>query len=90
MIDNRDMVQEISALLGQMSRALGRSPEEVATLLEGGALDIRLGRDETGHRFVHVAHGEGESRREARVYRDGILHLGDGPAPTSPEGGTPE
>lgn len=86
MSDPREMVHEISTLLGTLSQALGRPSEEVARLIEQGAVDLSLETDDSGQPFVFVAHGEAPDRVVARVYRDRILHLG-----RTPEGsaGTP-
>jgi len=73
------MHEEISTLLGHLSKALEMEPEAVAGLLEQGALNLTMGTDEAGRNFVAVSYGDGADQRQARVYRDSIQHLGSAP-----------
>jgi hypothetical protein len=78
------MYEEISTLLGNLAKALDMEPEAVATLLEQGAIQLRMEVDEDGNACVGVTYGEGDDRRVARVYRDRIRHLTAGP-PGAPD-----
>ncbi|KAA5604694.1 hypothetical protein F1188_14880 [Roseospira marina] len=82
--DTREMYAEISTLLGHLGTALEMEPDAVAALLEQGALDLRMETDEAGCPCVAVTHGTGADRREARIYKDTILHRGTPPGDAGP------
>jgi len=66
-------------MFGSLAQALSVPEEDLADLLERGVVSLEMGRDEQGHPFVLATHGEGATRRVARIYKDGILHLGARP-----------
>ncbi|MBB4267647.1 hypothetical protein GGD89_003294 [Roseospira visakhapatnamensis] len=78
------MYNEINVLFGTLAKALDVPEDTLARLLEDGAITLETGRDDRGAPFVLAAHGTGEARRAARVYKDRILHLGE-----PPEGSVP-
>lgn len=89
MSESRPFEQEITTLVGHIATALDLPPETVIGLLEAGDLNLSMGSDDNGNRYVAVAHGVGSTRREARIYKDAIHHRGAPPeataAPGSPE-----
>gem|GEM_PF-2349825 len=93
MSETPELYNEINVLFGSLAKALDVPEETLAGLLEAGALTLEMGQDDAGAPFVLAAHGTGETRRVARVYKDRILHLGtvpgDGPAMTAPPPGEP-
>jgi frataxin-like iron-binding protein CyaY len=72
-LDNRELYDEINALVGAIAKALDREPEAVAKDLESGAVVLSLETDDNGNRFVAARQGE----RLARVYQGAIRHADD-------------
>jgi hypothetical protein len=66
--DNREMYNEIAALVASIGKAFGRPESEVISALEKNAIALEFGRDENGNRFV-LATFEG---RTARLYQGAI------------------
>jgi len=79
------MYNEINVLFGSLAKALDVPEDTLATLLESGAVTLDMDRDEHGLPFVRAAHGEGDARRIAHVYKDRVLHLGRPPAGSVPD-----
>jgi ribosomal protein L9 len=68
--DNREMYNEINALVGSIAKALEMEDKLVAQELESGAIVIAMDEDENGHRFLAVTRGD----RTARVYQGAIQY----------------
>lgn len=68
--DNREMYDEINALVASIAKALEMEGKDVATELESGAIQIKMDTDENGHRFIAVERGG----RMARVYQGAIQY----------------
>lgn len=79
MSETPELFNEMNVLFGNLAKALDVPEDTLAGLLEDGAVTLEMGRDDRGAPFVLAAHGVGETRRVARVYKDRILHLGSVP-----------
>jgi len=66
--ENREMYNEIAALVASIGKAFGRPESEVIAALEKNAIAVDFGRDENGNRFV-LATFEGKT---ARLYQGAI------------------
>ncbi len=66
--DNREMYNEIAALVASLGKAFGRPENEVVAALEKNAITLDFGRDANGNRFV-LATFEGKT---ARLYQGAI------------------
>ncbi len=74
-----ELYNEVNVLFGSLAKALDVPEDTLAGLLEAGTVTLEMARDDQGAPFVLAAHGAGETRRVARVYKDRILHLGTMP-----------
>lgn len=70
MTDDREMYNEISALVGSIGKALELDDKTVAQDLESGRIQLDMAEDENGNRYLAVMRDD----RSARVYKDAILH----------------
>lgn len=68
--DNREMYNEINALVGSIAKALEMEDKDVAKELESGAIRIDMAKDENGNNYLNVSRGD----RMARVYRGAIQY----------------
>ncbi len=82
-MENREMFDELNALVGAMAKALEISEEEVVKAVEANQVTITLGEDEEGRRFINVAH-EG---RNAQIYPGAIKHTPEGAEEQEPAQG---
>ncbi len=73
MADEREMYDEINALIGSVAKALDFSEIEVVTAIEQGRLAMELLSDERGENYVQVTCDE----RSARVYPGAIFREHD-------------
>ncbi|MDA8232697.1 MAG: hypothetical protein M0006_15300 [Magnetospirillum sp.] len=71
----REMFQEINALIGAVAKALGVSEIEVVTAIEQGRLSMELLTDAEGRHYIQTS-CEGKS---ARIYDGAIFRPGDTP-----------
>lgn len=69
MDQNREMYEEINALVAAIAKGLELSEEETVRALEGGKIAVATGGDENG-RFVTASYGE----KKLRVYQGAIRH----------------
>ncbi|MGE5475870.1 MAG: hypothetical protein ACM3Q1_04390 [Bacteroidales bacterium] len=74
-MENREMYDEINALIGAVAKALDTSEMEVITAIEQGRLGMEMRSDEEGRNFVQVAF----DGRNVRVYQGAIFREGDSP-----------
>jgi hypothetical protein len=91
-MENREMFNEINALVGAVGKALDISEIEVITAIEQGRLCMEMAVDDVGRNFVEVTLDE----RKARVYQGAIFRPDDSapaeaapaPAPESDDDGS--
>jgi len=69
--ENREMYQEIAALVGAIAKALEVTDDEAANGLEDGSIKLGFAEDEQG-RFLLMEH----NGRQARLYQGAIKHGG--------------
>ncbi|MGE5545710.1 MAG: hypothetical protein ACM33T_02340 [Solirubrobacterales bacterium] len=74
-MENREMYDEINALVGAVAKALDVSETEVITAIEQGRLGMELQTDEDGRNFVAIE-CDGKS---ARIYQGAIYRPDDQP-----------
>lgn len=74
-MENREMYDEINALVGAVSKALEVSEIEVITAIEQGRLAMEMLTDERGENYVAVT-CDGKS---VRIYQGAIFRQGDQP-----------
>ncbi|CUW41727.1 conserved protein of unknown function [Magnetospirillum sp. XM-1] len=73
MEDNREMFEEIAALIGSIAKAFDLSDTDVVAAIEQGGLGMGMIVDDEGRNCVEVTH-EG---RTARIYPGAIFRVGD-------------
>lgn len=78
MSDNREMYNEINALIGSLAKAFEIEDKQVVEDLEAGRISLDMTEDENGNRYIAATRGE----RTAKLYQGAIQY--DRP----PEGGT--
>lgn len=74
-MEQREMYDEINALVGAVAKALDTSEMEVITAIEQGRLSMEMLTDARGQNYVAVT-CDGKS---ARVYQGAIFRAGDHP-----------
>lgn len=72
-MDDREMYDEISALVGAVGKALDISDIDAITAIEQGRLTMEMLTDDDGQNYVQVAC----DGRTARVYPGAIFREGD-------------
>ncbi|CAA7612346.1 conserved hypothetical protein [Candidatus Terasakiella magnetica] len=72
-MDDREMFNEINALIGSVAKALDIGEGEVIAAIEQGDLGMELIADDEGRKCVEVTHGG----RTVRVYQGAIFRVGD-------------
>lgn len=72
-MENREMFDEINALVGSVAKALEVSEMEVVTAIEQGRLAMELTTDEAGQNYLAVS-CDGKA---ARVYAGAIFRPGE-------------
>jgi hypothetical protein len=82
-MDEREMYDEINALIGAVAKALDISEIEVVTAIEQGRLAMELKTDDKGLNFVDVAC----DGRSAQIYHGAIFRQGDTPDDGAPDDG---
>jgi hypothetical protein len=80
-MENREMFEEINALVGTVAKAFDVSEVEVITAIEQGRLGMEMLTDEDGRNYIQASLDE----REVRIYQGAIFRTGD--AAPEPEGG---
>ncbi len=66
----KEMYDEIAQLLGGIAKALDMPDDQVAKAIEDGAIQLEMGADERGERYIRVS----RDGRAARLYAGAILH----------------
>ncbi|HLO77318.1 MAG TPA: hypothetical protein VK196_12760 [Magnetospirillum sp.] len=74
-MENREMYDEINALVGAVAKALDTSEMEVITAIEQGRLGMEMRSDDDGRNYVFVQFDE----RQVRIYQGAIFRQGDKP-----------
>lgn len=70
MDDNREMFEEVNALVGAIAKAFSLSDEDTVKAIEAGSVSIVMAEDEQGQRFLNVTH----AGRSAQIYPGAIHH----------------
>lgn len=86
-MDNREMYNEINALVGAVAKAFDTSETEVITAIEQGRLGMEMHVDEDGRNFIEASFDE----RSVRIYQGAIFRQDDngddlGAAPEAEDG----
>ncbi|RAU23955.1 hypothetical protein CU669_02470 [Paramagnetospirillum kuznetsovii] len=74
-MENREMFDEINALIGSVAKALELSEMDVIGAIEQGDLGMSMITDEQGRNCVEVSH----DGRTARIYQGAIFRPDDAP-----------
>jgi hypothetical protein len=74
-MENREMYDEINALIGAVAKAFDTSEAEVVTAIEQGRLGMEMLADEDGRNYIAATLDE----RSARIYQGAIFRQGDQP-----------
>ncbi len=82
-MDEREMYDEITALLGSVAKALDVSEMEVVTAIEQGRLALEMKTDDDGRNYLEAA-CDGKA---AHIYPGAIFRPGDHPDADGDEGG---
>jgi len=80
-MENREMFDEINALVGAVAKAFDISEVEVVTAIEQGRLGMEMTKDDQGRNCIEASLDE----RSARIYQGAIFRPGDQP-PAEAEG----
>lgn len=72
-MENREMFDEINALVGAVATALDVSEIEVVTAIEQGRLGMELQSDDEGQNYVAVTCDD----KSVRIYQGAIFREGD-------------
>ena len=90
MSDQREMYEEINALLGALAKALDIPAEDVARGLEEGSIRLSMGIDERGEKFITALH----NGAQVNLYNGAIQYAPEeaetpapAPAPVASGGG---
>ncbi len=67
---NREMYDEIAALVGALAKTFALKESEAAAALESGNMKLDFAADANGNRFVAATF----SGKTARIYKDAIKH----------------
>ncbi len=79
-MENREMFDEINALIGSVAKAMEMGEGEVISAIEQGDLGMAMITDEQGRNCIEVTH----DGRTARIYQGAIFRPGDQPE-TAPD-----
>jgi hypothetical protein len=80
-MENREMFEEINALIGSIAKAFDMADLDVVAAIEQGSLGMAMIADDEGRNCVEVSH----DGRVARIYPGAIFRVGDA-APEKEEG----
>ncbi|MBR9972879.1 hypothetical protein [Magnetospirillum sulfuroxidans] len=81
-MENREMFDEINALVGAVAKAFDTSETEVITAIEQGRLGMEMRVDEDGRNFIDASLDE----RSVRIYQGAIFREDDSGPETSGDG----
>lgn len=82
-MENREMYDEINALVGAVAKAFGTSETDVITAIEQGRLGMEMLVDEDGRNYIQANLDD----RSARIYQGAIFRQDDDGADLSAEPG---
>ncbi|OAN47997.1 hypothetical protein A6A04_04360 [Paramagnetospirillum marisnigri] len=82
-MENREMFEEINALIGAVAKAFDLAEMEVVKAIEAGELGMSMVTDDQGRNCVEV----GFDGRTARIYQGAIFRPDDTPEPEDDECG---
>ena len=74
-MENREMFEEIAALIGSIAKAFDLSDTDVVAAIEKGGLAMEMITDGEGRNCVEVSH----DGRTALIYPGAIFRVGDQP-----------
>ena len=74
-MENREMFDEINALIGSVAKAMEMGEGEVIAAIEQGDLGMAMITDDQGRNCIEVSH----DGRTARIYPGAIFRPGDRP-----------
>jgi hypothetical protein len=74
-MENREMFDEINALVGAVAKAMDMGEGDVISAIEQGALGMEMMTDDQGRNCIQVTH----DGRTARVYQGAIFRPDDAP-----------
>lgn len=74
-MENREMFDEINALIGAVAKAFDTSEADVVTAIEQGRLGMEMLADQDGRNYIAATLDE----RTARIYQGAIFRPGDAP-----------
>jgi hypothetical protein len=74
-MENREMFEEIAALIGSIAKAFDISDTDVVAAIEQGGLGMEMITDAEGRNCVEATH----NGRVARIYPGAIYRVGDQP-----------
>lgn len=72
-MENREMFDEINALIGAVAKAFDTSETDVITAIEQGRLGMNMQVDEDGRNFIEASLDE----RNVRIYQGAIFREDD-------------
>jgi hypothetical protein len=72
-MENREMYDEINALIGAVAKAFDTSEAEIVTAIEQGRLGMEMMVDDDGRNFIQASLDE----RSVRVYQGAIFREDD-------------
>lgn len=72
-MENREMYDEINALIGAVAKAFDTSEAEIVTAIEQGRLGMEMMVDDEGRNFIQASLDE----RSVRVYQGAIFREDD-------------
>ena len=71
-MENREMYTEITTLVGSIAKALELTEEDTVKALEANEIDVAMGEDDDGQRFIALEY----QGKKARLYK-GAIYYGD-------------
>jgi hypothetical protein len=74
-MENREMYDEINALIGAVAKAFDTSEADVVTAIEQGRLGMDMQVDQDGRNYIDATFDD----RAARIYQGAIFRQGDQP-----------
>ena len=72
-MENREMYDEINALIGAVAKAFDTSEADVVTAIEQGRLGMEMMADDDGRNFIQASLDE----RSVRIYQGAIFREDD-------------
>ncbi len=82
-MENREMFDEINALVGSVAKALDMAETDVIGAIEQGDLGLSMVTDEQGRNCIEVSH----DGRTVRIYQGAIFRPDDVPEAVEDEDG---